>query len=247
MAEEKTQTSEETTEEVKAEKEQETETEVETSTETTEPKVDWEHKFKELQSGLTPKLQKLSELEKRQKFTDTVLEQLANKTSDSNAERDVNIDDEIREIDSEINTYRDAGFKDDSYEVKMLVRQKRLAVKQKKSEESSNQLLESSKRNDELGAFMLRNPDFDDYDGLATIIAEAEAEGDKLSFARAHKIWLGDHSQKVTSQKTKEALAQKKLSDKARSETSGDIVEGKTEDDEEAAYRNIIAPPDTIN
>ena len=247
MAKEKTQTSEEITGEIEAEETQETEAETQTSEETTEEKEDYESKYKELQSGLTPKLQELALLKKEKEFTDRLLEQLGNKNQDSPQDDIVSVDDEIRLIDNEIKSYRDAGFQNDSYEIKGLVRAKRLAVNQKKNDELNLKIVRKYEQDSDLGKFMLSHKDFDDYDGLAIIIAEAEAEGDKISFARAHKIWLGDHSRKVTSQKTKEALALKEKADKARGTTSGEIVEPKTVDDEEAEYRNMIAPIDTID
>jgi len=246
MAEEKTQTSEETTEETKAEETQETKIETQTSTETAEEKVDYESKYKELHSGTTPKLQRLAELEREKKVTDRIIGQLGNKNQDPIQDDILNVDDEIKQIDSELKSYRDAGFQSDSYEIKGLTRARRLAINQKKNDDLNSKIAKKYDQDADLGKFMMNNKGFEDYDGLATIIAEAEAEGDKISFARAHKIWKGDHSEKVTSQKTKEALALKEKSDKARGTTDGEIIETKTEDDDETAFRNHIAKPDTI-
>ncbi|MCK5017983.1 MAG: hypothetical protein KAS32_13085 [Candidatus Peribacteraceae bacterium] len=249
MAEEKTQTSEEITEEEKAKETQETktETETQTSTETTEKEKDWEQEYKNLHSGTTPKLQELSRLKKEKEFTDKLLEQIGNKGQDSTQDELVSVDDEIRQIDSELKSYRDAGFQNDSYEIKGLMRAKRLAINQKKNDDLNSRIAKKYDQDADLGKFMMNHKDFEDYDGLATIIAEAEAEGDKISFSRAYKIWKGDHSEKVTSQKTKEALALKEKADKARSTTDGDVIEAKTEDDDLVEFRSAIAPIDTIN
>ena len=212
-----------------------------------EPEEDFEAKYKELQSGLTPKLQRLAQLEKDKLTQDKVIEQLAGKQPTSTDESPVNIDEEIRDLDFDIKKYRDAGFKDDSYEVKGLLKQKRLAVHQKKIEQTNAKLSKSYDQNDELGKFLATHKDFDDFDGLATIIAEAEAEGDKLSVNRAYKIWKGDHTEKVASQKSKEALEQKKKSEKAKGADGGEIIEEKTEDEDMAAFRAEIAPIDTID
>lgn len=204
--------------------------------------VDWktkfeekENQFKEYQAGLTPKLQKLSTLEKQ-------LEQLSGKTDSSEKETETPIAEELAEVERDLKWFVDNGYDENSYEVRNLKRTANTLRRQQKQEQVTSESQEETKMvRDYVKKYPKATPEH--VNELTAIIVEKQEKRRSIDLLDAEEIWQGRNADKIASQKAQEALTAQEKAGKAKTQT-GDFVETKPDEGEEGEYRDIIAPVD---
>ena len=146
--------------------------------------TDWKAKaefldrqYKELQSGLTPKLSKLAEYERAAK------------------EREAQQDDELADLDKDLARIDQQIplYKAENLDTTALDASKRTLLLQRKQIIKDRQNQEGMVK---LQNFADDHKGFKDYDGLTEIISEAKSVGEKIGLVTAYKIW--EQNQKLS-------------------------------------------------